>query len=318
MKNKLIKILFVLVVIILAWLFLNNLNNENQELISKNIVVNKGENAKDIAFKLKQERIINDPHFFLFLVFLEKDWNKLQAGEYLLNSEMSNQEIINALVQGKTIKETVTIIEGWNTWDIAQYLESKGLFSQEEAIKSIQEFKPNQFDFLNDKPKNLGLEGYIFPDTYFLEKNATLEDFLNRALENFGQKLTPDLRDEIKKQNKSIFEIVTMASLLEKEIISFEDKQIVSGILWKRLKAGIPLQVDATLLYPLEDNSPYNTYKHLGLPLGPICNPGLESIKAAIYPQNSPYWYYLSKPNKETVFSKTLEEHNLAKAKYLK
>jgi len=106
--------------------------------------------------------------------------------------------------------------------------------------------------------------------------------------------------------------------LLEKEIISFEDKQIVSGILWKRLKAGIPLQVDATLLYPLEDNSPYNTYKHLGLPLGPICNPGLESIKAAIYPQNSPYWYYLSKPNKETVFSKTLEEHNLAKAKYLK
>jgi len=116
---------------------------------------------------------------------------------------MSNQEIINALVQGKTIKETVTIIEGWNTWDIAQYLESKGLFSQEEAIKSIQEFKPNQFDFLNDKPKNLGLEGYIFPDTYFLEKNATLEDFLNRALENFGQKLTPDLRDEIKNKTKA-------------------------------------------------------------------------------------------------------------------
>jgi len=119
-----------------------------------------------------------------------------------------------------------------------------------------------------------------------------------------------------------------MASLLEKEVISFEDKQIVSGILWKRLRAGIPLQVDATLLCAREKNkvsledtkidSPYNTYQHLGLPLGPICNPGLESIKAAVYPKDSPYWYYLSKPNKETVFSKTLEEHNLAQAKYLK
>jgi len=328
MKNKLFKILLALAIIVLAGFLFTGNANKKQEIVSKNIVINKGENAKDIAFKLKTEKIVSNPYSFLVLAFLEKNWDKLQAGEYLLNSKMSNQEIVETLVQGKTIKETITIVEGWDSWDIARYLESKGLFSQEETIKSIQEFESNQFDFLSDKPKNLGLEGYIFPDTYFLEKNALLDDFLNKALTNFGQKLTPDLRDEIKKQNKSIFEIITMASLLEKEVISFEDKQIVSGILWKRLRAGIPLQVDATLLYAREKNkvsledtkidSPYNTYQHLGLPLGPICNPGLESIKAAVYPKDSPYWYYLSKPNKETVFSKTLEEHNLAQAKYLK
>jgi len=120
-----------------------------------------------------------------------------------------------------------------------------------------------------------------------------------------------------------------MASLIEKEVKTKEDKEVVSGILWKRLKNNIPLQVDATITYltgkkttkiPLEDlqiDSLYNTYKYKGLPLGPICNPGLDSIKTAIYPKNSEYWYYLSTPEGATIFSKNLEEHNIAKAKYL-
>jgi len=170
MKNKLFKILLALAIIVLAGFLFTGDANKKQEIVSKNIVINKGENAKDIAFKLKTEKIISNPYSFLVLAFLEKNWDKLQAGEYLLNSKMSNQEIVETLVQGKTIKETITIVEGWDSWDIARYLESKGLFSQEETIKSIQEFESNQFDFLSDKPKNLGLEGYIFPDTYFLEK----------------------------------------------------------------------------------------------------------------------------------------------------
>ena len=121
-----------------------------------------------------------------------------------------------------------------------------------------------------------------------------------------------------------------MASLIEKEVKTPEDKKIVSGILWKRLENSIPLQVDATISYitgkkgdsvSIEEtkiDSPYNTYKYKGLPLGPISNPGLESIIASIYPENSDYWYYLSTPEGKTIFSKTLEEHNIAKAKYLK
>jgi len=148
-------------------------------------------------------------------------------------------------------------------------------------------------------------------------------------LNNFNKKITSDLREEIEKQNKTIFEIITMASLLEKRCGAKKIK-IVSGILWKRINHNIPLQVDATIVYitskqtikiPKEDleiDSPYNTYKFRGLPIAPICNPGLESIKAAIYPEDSDYFYYLSTLEGKTIFSKTLKEHNIAKARYLK
>jgi UPF0755 protein len=138
-----------------------------------------------------------------------------------------------------------------------------------------------------------------------------------------------DLRREIKNQDKIIFNTLIMASLLEKEVRSYEDKQLVSGILWKRLNHGWPLQVDATLAYitgkksseltkeDLELSSHYNTYKYSWLP-GPICNPGLESILAALNPKESQYWYYLSTPEGKTLFSETLGEHNIKKAKYLK
>jgi UPF0755 protein len=204
------------------------------------------------------------------------------------------------------------------------------LFKKEQIIELINSNNFSNYDFLKDKPENLSLEGYLFPDTYLIEKKESLENIVKIILNNFDKKLNQNLRDEIKKQNKGIFEIITMASLIEKEVINYEDKQIVSGILWKRIKAGVPLQVDASVVYALnakkekisiEDtkiNSPYNTYKYRGLPLGPICNPGLESIKAAIYPKETNYWYYLSKPSGETVFSKTLEEHNIAIYKYLK
>ncbi|MDD5555539.1 MAG: endolytic transglycosylase MltG, partial [Candidatus Pacebacteria bacterium] len=233
--KKLFKLLLVLALIFLGW----SLLNVNQEKISKSIIIEKGENAREIAFKLKEERIISDPYLFLVQSFLENKWNKLRAGEYLLDSSMSNREIIDILREGKTVKETLTIIEGWDAKDIAEYLESREMFSQQEVTDKIKEFSPAQFEFLADKPKNLGLEGYIFPDTYFLEKNESLEKIITYALENFDRKLTEDLRSEIEKQNKSVFEIVTMASMIEKEVITFKDRQVVSGILWKRLEAGI-------------------------------------------------------------------------------
>ena len=239
----------------------------------------------------------------------------------------------------------MTIIEGWNLRNIGLYLENKEMFMTEELFelvgfplidysKATDLLKPKdfseEFDFLEDKPKNLGLEGYLFPDTYEIFFEEGIEDIVRRMLDNFDRKLTLELKEEIASQKKSIFEIVTMASLIEKEVRTIEDKKIVSGILWKRLKSRMPLQVDATISYitgrktteitkeELKINSPYNTYKYKGLPLGPICNPGLESIKAAIYPKQSEYWFYLSTPEGETIFSKTLREHNEAITKYLR
>jgi UPF0755 protein len=185
-------------------------------------------------------------------------------------------------------------------------------------------------DFLKDAPADADLEGFLFPDTYRVFKNATAEDIVQKLLDNFNDKLTLDLRTDIAKQGKSIFDVITMASIIEKEVKSPEDMKIVSGIFWQRTGDSYPLESCATLAYILgvnkkqytyEDtkiNSPYNTYQNAGLPPGPICNPGLAAIQAAIYPQTTDYHYFLTRPDTgATIFSKTYQEHLRNKAKYL-
>ncbi|KPJ71587.1 hypothetical protein AMJ50_01730 [Parcubacteria bacterium DG_74_3] len=308
-------------------------------------LVKRGDNLFQIAERLEELGLIKNRFFFTFYVILKGEQRKLQAGEYFFSPGMSISEISQKIISGDVIKEKITIIEGWNLRDVAWYFENLGMFQAEELFEligfplidySVTEELPtpkdfsDEFGFLEDKPKNVNLEGYLFPDTYQINRGETLETIVKKMLDNFDKKLTADLREEIKIQEKSIFEIITMASLLEKEVKTPEEKKLVSGILWKRLANNIPLQVDATLNYitgektikvskeDTEIDSPYNTYKYKGLPLGPICNPGLESILAAIYPEDSFYWFYLSIPGGETIFSKNYEEHNLAKAKYLK
>ncbi len=308
-------------------------------------IVKKGQNLFQIAQNLEEEGLIKNKFSFGLYVSLKGNQGKLQAGEYLLNPSMNGVEIAKKIIYGDVSKETITIPEGWSLRDIGWYFENKGMFQAEEVFElvgfpSIDYSKttdlpqPKDFsldyDFLKDKPKNLSFDGYFFPDTYEINRGESLEKIIKKMFDNFDEKLSQELRKEIKNQGKTIFEIVTMASLLEKEVRILEDKKIVSGVLWKRLKNGMPLQVDATITYitgkkttkvlikDTQIDSLYNTYKYRGLPLGPISNPGLESILAALYPENSEYWYYLSTPEGETIFSRTLGEHNIAKAKYLK
>jgi UPF0755 protein len=293
-------------------------------------VVQKGDGAKEISIELKKEGLIEHSSMFRIYSLLLGVSKKLQSGRYELSSDMSVSTIVDMFASGDIIKEKLTIIEGWDLKDIAQYFEDKGVSSKSEFLNLAKKDFSKEFNFLNDKPKDLDLEGYIFPDTYEIIPPADAEDILRSVLTNFGNKLTPDLRQEIDRQKKSIFEIITMASLIEKEVITLDDKKIVSGILWKRLDIGMPLQIDATITYitgknntavSMEDiqiDSPYNTYKYYGLPLGPISNPGSDSIVAAIYPVESDYFFYLSTPEGETIFSKTLKEHNQARTKYLR
>jgi len=312
-------------------------------------LIEKGNSIKEVVFNLEKQEIIKSKNFFFLYVFLKGDSKKIKAGEYVISSSQPISKIADKFVKGDTVKEKITIIEGWNIRDIAWYFENEGMFQAEEIfeitgfplvdyskIKDLplpKDFS-DEFGFLKDKPKNLGLEGYIFPDTYEigeqgLVNNELVEEIIKKVLRNFNDKLNSDLQEEIVKQDKSIFEVIIMASLLEKEVRSIEDKKIVSGILWKRLKNKVALQVDATITYitgkkesngfkqDVKIDSPYNTYKYRGLPLGPICNPGLDSILASIYPEDSEFWYYLSTPKGETIFSKNLEEHNIARVKYL-
>jgi UPF0755 protein len=308
-------------------------------------LVEKGEGAKEVSINLKKEGLIRWKSLFRAYVLIKGISGELKAGGYSLSKSMNIPEIVEKIASGEVIKKKITIIEGWNLRDIGWYFENKGEFLAEELFELVgfplidyskttdlplpKDFS-QEFNFLEDKPKNLALEGYLFPDTYEILPQATLEDIVKKTLTNFDKKLNQDLRGEISSLGKTIFETVTMASLIEKEVKTLEDKKIVSGILWKRLKNNMPLQVDATIAYitakkttevsaeETKIDSPYNTYKYRGLPLGPICNPGLESIEAAIYPEDSEFWYYLSTPEGETIFSKTLEEHNAAKAKYLR
>jgi UPF0755 protein len=172
-------------------------------------------------------------------------------------------------------------------------------------------------------------EGYLFPDTYYFYKNSSLDVVIQKMKDNFNSKIDDGLIKEIENQGKTLYDVLKMASILEREVVSDDDRVIVSGIFWKRIKLGMPLQADITIAYILgidkwkyssEDikiNSPYNTYTNLGLPPTPICNPGLSAIRAAIYPKQTDYLYFLSAPDGTTIYAKTLEEHNRNKAKYL-
>lgn len=207
-----------------------------------------------------------------------------------------------------TPRVTVTIPEGSTVSEINAILERSGVLVDAELPQS--------------------LEGYLFPDTYEFFLDSSVQVVEEKFRENFEAKAAPLIASAGK--SALTHEILTVASLIESEVPNSSDRKIVAGIIWKRLQNDIPLQIDASLCYIKEQpcfpiterdksiDSPYNTYRYRGLPPGPIANPGLDAIEAALYPEQSPYWYYLSNPeNRETIFSRTLDEHNQNVIKYL-
>ena len=300
-------------------------------------VVEKGETAEQVALNLKKDNLIRSAFYFKY--YIKAGELNIKAGEYSLSPALTAKEIIKLLTAGDALsrEKSITIIEGWNIKDIGAYLEKNKVISAAGFINAVEKplgawkFNFSRPDFLSDAPKEADLEGYLFPDTYRISKEASAEEIVNKLLVNFDKKLTPAMRAEIKRQKKTIYEIITMASVIEKEVRSTEDMKIVSGIFWDRIKNGVALNSCATLAYilgvnkaqySLEDtkiDSPYNTYKYRGLPPGPIANPGLNAITAAVYPKFTDYNYFLSDPaTGKTIYSESLEEHNANKYKYLK
>ena len=289
--------------------------------------IEKGQGSREISLNLEKDGLIKLAPLFRFYVTTKGISGKLQAGSYLLSSSMNIPQMVDKFINGEVEKIKLVVPEGFNIKDIEKTLSYFERNSSGISNLKAKDFK-GEFSFLGSVPDQASLEGFLFPDTYTFSYQASDKEIVQKMLDNFNRKISPDLREEIGRQKKTVFQVITMASLIEKEVKTKEDKEIVSGILWKRLKNKIPLQVDATINYLTEKDkvsieetkidSPYNTYIYLGLPIGPISNPGLESIEAAVYPRNSLYWYYLSSPDGKTIFSKTLEEHNIAKYKYLK
>ncbi len=332
MKKIIFSIIFIILIVILGlfitwqFIYLPKSFSPEKEVI---FTVKKGEGSKEIAVNLEETGLIKWGPSFRVYVLLEGVAGKLQAGNYQLSPSMNIPDMVNKFVNGDVIKEKITFPEGFNLKNIKESFENSEFLRTIDLEEfEISDFK-GEFDFLSEAPDEISLEGFLFPDTYFFESGMKEREIAEIFLKNFDQKIAP-YQNEISVADLTLFEVIIMASLIEKEVQTKEDKELVSGIFWKRIKLGKPLESCATIAYvkgvdqwrySFEDtriDSPYNTYLNPGLPLGPICNPGLESIIAAIYPKSSQYWYYLSTPEGETIFSQTLEEHNIAKAKYLK
>ena len=316
LQNKKFPIILgiVLGAIFLLFIFLEIISPVSCKGEEKVIVIEKGWGSGKIGQKLKDEKLIKSKWFFVFYVWT-RGYNKhLQAGEYLLSPQMTLFQIADIVAKGEINPNwlKITIPEGWTNKQI------------EERLISLEVIRPE-----NKLPKEK--EGYLFPDTYYFYRNSDVDTVVQKMRDNFNKKVTEDLLREIEKQGKTLYEVLIMASILEKEVISDEDRAIVSGIFWRRLENNYPLESCATIAYILgvekwrysyEDTrieSSYNTYINTGLPPTPINNPGLSAIKAAIYPKYTDYNFFLTDPKTgDTIFSKTLEEHNQNKAEYLK
>ncbi|HNW55866.1 MAG TPA: endolytic transglycosylase MltG [bacterium] len=260
----------------------------------------------------------------------------LFSGLYYIDQKLEARQQRQAYWQAKETAladRSVTVIEGWNNQQIAEKLATSQIgFTAKEFLKTANSPEQDQakYQFLADRPDDAGLEGYLFPDTYRFRASSTPEETIEKMLNNLDSKLTPKMRQDIHNQGKTVYQIITMASLIEKEVRSTKDMKMVSGIFWNRIANGQRLESCATLAYILGENkpqysyeetridSPYNTYINYGLPVGPISNPGIKAIEAAIYPTNNDYNFFLTRPDTgETIFSRTFEEHKANKAKYL-
>lgn len=302
------------------------------------ITIAAGTSTADILQNLKSKKLIDSTLAVKIYLFRHKDL-KIQAGEYEFAPNTSTRQLITHLSTGKSLSNEVSILfrEGLTIKEMQaeltrhRYLIDNSFVQLAQThVKDLPE-SIKQISIVKDLPQNADLEGYLFPDTYRLYKDFTAEDLVIKMLANFDAKINPALRIEIANSKHSLKEIITMASLLEKEVRTEKDMKIVSGIFWDRIEVGQALQSCASLAYILGVNkvqysyedtqieSPYNTYQHPGLPPTPIGNPGLRAIQAAISPTKTNYNYFLSRPDTgETVFSETLDQHNEAKAKYLK
>ncbi len=291
----------------------------------------KGEGNALIASKLEEGGLVSRKIYFYYYLRTRGLLNKIMPGEYQLSGSMTIPEIAHIITNPGQMFAKITFPEGFTASQMADRLTANG-FPGEAFLKIVNDpgdFR-KRYSYLSD-PAVQTLEGYLFPDTYFFRKDITAENITGRLLDTFDGKLDGNLRKEMERRNKTIKDIIIMASLAEKEVQTLSDMKIVTGIFWKRLEIGQRLQSDAPLSYILNDkkdqhsgkelelDSPYNTYRNAGLPPGPISNPGLNAITAAVYPEDSGYNYFFTvvvDGEKKVVYSKTFEEHVANKNKY--
>ncbi|HZW37385.1 MAG TPA: endolytic transglycosylase MltG [Candidatus Deferrimicrobiaceae bacterium] len=288
------------------------------------VVIPKGSSSSDVARLLTAGKVLQHPIVFRTLVLGTMTRKRLRYGEYSFPEPPSVVEIWRKLVGGEVTRYSVTIPEGSNLYDIAKILGDLELVdphifletaASREVLRRLEVPGPTA-------------EGFLFPDTYLLEKTLPAEDILEIMIRQFRRKFPPEWEFRAREEGFSLLQVITIASIIEKETGVAEEKPVVSAVIRKRLTLGMPLQMDPTVIYGLQrfgteltrkdlhSPSPYNSYLNRGLPPGPIANPGLTAIRAAVFPADTDYLYFVSRNDGSHKFSRTLEEHNQGVASY--
>ena len=283
-----------------------------------------GATLTKVSSILEENKLIKNKVLFKVVSKFKEDNNGVKAGKYLLSQKYSNSEILDILISGKTYNDgiKVTIPEGSTYKEVIKYLTNKKIGKAEvyeELINNPKEFY-DKYKFLDEKDITT-LEGFLYPDTYYFEKDMSEKDVISAMLKRFSEVYTPELKEKQKKMGLTLQQVINMASIIEKEAVKDVDRPKIAGVFYNRLEIGMPLQSDATIQYIFDErkhivsysdlkiDSPYNSYLNKGLPPTPISNPGIKSIEAALEPEDNDYLYFVATVDGGNNYSKTYDEH---------
>lgn len=319
---------FVCIFLALVAFYLQNtiISPNSDDNSTVNFIIESGQGGGVISKNLKKAGLIRDPYVFILYINFENLGDNLQAGEYVIPKNLNMPELVEIITSGNIKEEKVTIPEGWTIEKIAERLAANNITTSLDFIAATK--KDYDYDILKDKPAGIDLEGYLYPDTYFFSEEETAESVVRKMIENLDKKLTDEHIQKAKAKGYNIHELLTIASIVEREVADAKDRRIVVGVFQNRLDINMALESCATIQYITGENKsqftytetrisdPYNTYINKGLPPGPVGAPSIEAIEAVLNPIESDYLYFLS-ANGETYYSKNLDEHNRKKALYL-
>lgn len=304
------------------WLFLRLPGSADRTI--REIIIQPGMNVTAVARILHDEGIISDPRKFYYLCRYRQAGQRLKAGEYAFSAFSTPEQVLDRIVEGRVSLHRVTVPEGFTVREIARTLKEKGLASEATVLRHAAD--PQWIRSLGIESSSL--EGYLFPDTYHFNRSQGEEVMLKAMVTQFWRRLPEGWEQRSHELGMTLHEIVTLASLVEKEAIVDAERARIAGVFFNRLARGMPLQSDPTAVYDLENfsgpilwshlkrESPYNTYRNKGLPLGPICNPGSKSIQAVLHAEKVPYLYFVSNNDGTHSFSENLQEHSRAVSRY--
>ncbi len=293
---------------------------------SENVVVTvrQGQSLKSTAEMLADHQIVQNPFKLTVIARLRGQDKHLKAGEYVLSAAMTPSQILEIMVKGEVRLHRLTVPEGYNIVQIAEVVDAAGFGVKEAFIRAAMD------PAIAEKMGVHGdtLEGYLFPDTYYFPREATLEKIISTMVRRFRSVFKPEWKKRAAGFGFTVHEVVTLASIIEKETGAPFERPLISSVFHNRLKKKMRLESDPTVIYGIKDfdgnltrkhletRTPYNTYKIRGLPAGPIANPGRASLEAALFPEETQYIYFVSKQDSTHYFSTNLKEHNRAVRKY--